>query len=337
MKILFIAEKLHYRDWTGKTYSDLLLHFKLHSNHDVTIIYTDQKINMTTFEMPNIIVFFDTATLIFGNKYKQLFDLNIPIFASSLDLFNVIICVNCNYIKKCSGILHFGYASKLLSSYKDYFPNKIIRSFKGRFINKERFKNYNQEKIYDILIYGTRKYINSIELLNNADKEYKQKWELHYQTQLPDKWSFYPIREKVEQLLINNPNKYRVHIVPHACIFDAKIANEKLSQLINQSWLTLACSTRSDMPMAKYFEISGSYSGILGDIPSDYNDLFKDNIVEINEWMTDEEILNTIDVALENKQKLQEMINKLGNKIQLEYDLDAGVKDMDMIFDEIIN
>ena len=53
--------------------------------------------------------------------------------------------------------------------------------------------------------------------------------------------------------------------------------------------------------MAKYFEIAASYSGILGNIPSDYNDLFKNNIVEVTEWMTDEEILFTIDEALKNK------------------------------------
>ena len=51
--------------------------------------------------------------------------------------------------------------------------------------------------------------------------------------------------------------------------------------------------------------------------------------------MTDEDILSTIDKALEDKQKLQEMINRLGDRIHKEYNLDAGVKDMDEVFDEI--
>ena len=79
-----------------------------------------------------------------------------------------------------------------------------------------------------------------------------------------------------------------------------------------------------------------SYSGILGNIPSDYNDLFKNNIVEVNEFMTDEEILSTIDKALEDKQKLQEMINKLGDRIHKEYNLEAGTKNMDEVFDELL-
>ena len=52
--------------------------------------------------------------------------------------------------------------------------------------------------------------------------------------------------------------------------------------------------------------------------------------------MTDEEILSTIDKALEDKQKLQEMINRLGDRIHKEYNLDAGVKDMDNVFNEVM-
>jgi hypothetical protein len=52
--------------------------------------------------------------------------------------------------------------------------------------------------------------------------------------------------------------------------------------------------------------------------------------------MTDDEILSTIDKALEDKQKLQEMINRLSDRIHTEYNLDAGVKDMDEVFDEIM-
>ena len=117
---------------------------------------------------------------------------------------------------------------------------------------------------------------------------------------------------------------------------NAPIANKNLSQLINMSWLTMSTSSRADIPMAKYFEIGGSYSGILGNIPSDYLDLFKNNIVEVTEWMTDEEILSTIDKALEDKKKLQEMINRLGDRIHKEYNLVAGVKDMDKVFNDII-
>ena len=108
-----------------------------------------------------------------------------------------------------------------------------------------------------------------------------------------------------------------------------------MSKLINESWLTLSCSTRADIPMSKYFEISASYSGILGDIPSDYYELFKDNIVYISEWMNEDEILSIIDNALSDKKKLVKMINNLGSKIHKEYNLNSCVENMDCIFEEL--
>jgi hypothetical protein len=336
MKVLLIAEKNHYRDWIGKTYYDILIHYKNNSKNEVKLMYTDNKLTITDINnwTPNIVVFLDTDTLRFAEKYRFIFNLNIPIFASSLDFFYFEDCINCQWIQKCRGLLHFGHASKLLNSYKEHFPEKIINSFKGRFINSNIFKNYNLDKKYDILIYGTRKYLNNIEN-HYADKDYKQKWEKYNNKLLHNKHNFYPLREKIE-LLLQHQDKYRLHIVTSACIFDAHVANEDLSRLINQSWLTMTTSSRADIPMAKYFEIGASYSGILGNIPSDYNDLFKNNIVEVTEWMSDEEILSTIDKALEDKQKLQQMVLKLGNKIHNEYNLDKGIEDMDRVFDHLI-
>jgi hypothetical protein len=89
--------------------------------------------------------------------------------------------------------------------------------------------------------------------------------------------------------------------------------------------------------MAKYFEIPASYSAILGDIPTDYEDLFKGNIVEVNEWMSDDEILQIIDKALEDKEKLWEMTKRLGDRVHQEYNLEAGTKNMDEVFENMFN
>ena len=116
---------------------------------------------------------------------------------------------------------------------------------------------------------------------------------------------------------------------------DATVANEDLSRLINESWMTLTCCTRADIAMAKYFEIAGSYSAILGDIPTDYMSLFKNNIIEVTEWMTDEEIINIIDNALSDKNKLTIMTKRLGDIIHSDYNLESAVNDMDNIFDSL--
>jgi len=339
MKIILIAENSHYKDLIGKTYDDLLVYYHKHSKHTIYLIYTDDylKYNKSWFidKDTDIIVFLDTDILgRQAERFKYVFELNCKIFASSLDLFYFENCRNCQWIQKCSGILHFGKATKLLRSYQEYFPNKIVKSFKGRFINSNRYKNYKLPKSYDILMFGSRRGLNNIEE-HYADKDYKKKWEEHNKKILPSQHQFYPLRYRLVDLLLKNKDRYRIHILPIACIFNAKIANEELSKLINKSWLTCSSCSRADIPFAKYFEIAGSYSGILGNIPTDYNNLFKNNIVEITEWMTDDEILSTIDKALEDKEKLQEMINKLGDRIHEEYNLDAGIKDMDNVFDEI--
>ena len=44
--------------------------------------------------------------------------------------------------------------------------------------------------------------------------------------------------------------------------------------------------------MHKYLEISASKSVILGNIPSDYEDIFRGNIVEVTEFMSDNDILD---------------------------------------------
>ena len=84
--------------------------------------------------------------------------------------------------------------------------------------------------------------------------------------------------------------------------------------------------------MDKYVETAASYSAILGNIPSDYKDIFKNNMVEVTEWMTDEEILSTIDKALEDKHKLKAIINTTAEIVNKRFGLDSAVENMDRVF-----
>ena len=343
MKLLLIPESGHFRDFVGKTYSDILYNYIKNTTNTVTIIYNNNINQLVNYdfknEKPDMIIFF-TTDKICHSDYKNyplafIFNLGIKIGVCSLDLFYFKNCTDDIYFQKCSNIIHFCYASKLLQSYKEVFPQKKIVELKGRFVNTNRFKNYGSVKKYDILIYGSRGGgsigKNKIET-HLSDVNYKNKYETHYGTKLNDDHYFYPLRVKLEDLLVKNSHKYNLKILANACIFNAPVVNENLSKLINESYLTLSCCTRADIAMAKYFEIPASYSAILGDIPSDYEDLFKGNIVEVTEWMTDEEILNIIDKALADKEKLWEMTKRLGDRIHNEYSLDEGTKNMDEVF-----
>ena len=49
MKIILIAEKLHYRDWIGKTYRDILMYYASKSDNQISLIYTDQYLKYNSF------------------------------------------------------------------------------------------------------------------------------------------------------------------------------------------------------------------------------------------------------------------------------------------------
>ena len=334
MKILFICCSLRYT-CTNKTYSDIVNVYKNKGKYTTKIIYTKNTFSEIEFYKynPDLVIFFDIDTIRYGKKFEYVFTK--PVYVCSLDYFYFNDCINCEWIKKCSGIITYNNQKKIMNSYKDIFPSKKIFSFNGRFVNNSIYKNYKQEKIYDILIYGTRHYLNNIEK-HYADQEYKKKWEKVNKKKLHTKYHFYPLRVKVENLLLKNKNKYNIKILKENGSLDSKqYVNESLSKLINKSWLTLCSKSRCDILMDKYVETAASYSAVLGNIPSDYKDIFKNNIIEITEWMSDEEILSIIDKALEDKEKLKEMINKTAIIVKNNFDLDSAIKNMDNVFEEI--
>jgi len=335
MKIVLIPVFDHYRDWIGKTYYDIITHFHKNSKHEIHLFWSDWRgvENIIKRIDPDLFVLFCTETIGFAKHFEYIFNMRGKVFACCLDIFHINRVRNCKYIKKCDGILHFSKQRRLLSSYKKIFPNKFIGCFRGRFVNTKKYKDYGYEKEYDILIYGSRG--GKTPMGDHAsDVQYKEKWEKHNKRDIPKEFSFYPLREKLEKLL-SSLTKYRIKILPNKCIFNAHVANSDLSKLINKSYLTMATGGRPDIAFSKYFEIGASYSGILGNIPEDYRDLFENNIVEVTEWMSDKEILDIIDGALADKKKLFEMTQRMGRRIHGEYDLKACVKDMDHVFDKI--
>ena len=136
-------------------------------------------------------------------------------------------------------------------------------------------------------------------------------------------------------MIKNNTHKYKVKILPESTIDSSKIVNEDLAKLINQSYLTIACSSIADVLLHNHLEIPASKSVILGSYPSDYKKLFAGNIVEVNEFMSDDMILSIIDSYLQNKKQLAEMSNKIYNKIRNEHNLDKALEDFNYIIKSI--
>jgi hypothetical protein len=84
-------------------------------------------------------------------------------------------------------------------------------------------------------------------------------------------------------------------------------------------------------------EIPASNSVILGSYPSDYEDLFKGNIVEVNEFMDDETIVRIIDDALSDKRRLLDMSESLCKKIHQEHNLLKASENFSQIVDHMLS
>ena len=167
-------------------------------------------------------------------------------------------------------------------------------------------KHYKFEKKYDILFYG------------NTIKE------------------SYPFRHRLLNLLKKNNHRFNILFLPYNKRREPEkiISGIDLYKLISQSWLTCACSAISNCLVAKYFEIGLCGSVVLGDYPEYENEIcLKKNMIYINRDMSDEDILNYITKALNNKKMLLEYSNNTKKYISENYMYKNGLQR----FEELIS
>jgi hypothetical protein len=142
-------------------------------------------------------------------------------------------------------------------------------------INNTVCKNYNQEKCYDILVFGN--------------------------TEARD----YTFRHRIKKLLGKNSHKYKIKIINYGELLGADLYKE-----INKSYLCLTTCMKYKYLVKKYFEISGCHSLILGDMPQQGKKIFGNNYINIEQGYSDHQILQIIDKALSNKQEILERTKK---------------------------
>lgn len=225
---------------------------------------------------------------------------------------------------------------------KNTYLTKNILNFRSRYIDKTIYKDHKLEKKYDILIYGTRNFPYNI--LNNKNLQviinYKKDYKKKFSKECPNIINFYELRSKIENIIMDNQEKYKIYHIPNTIQngnVSYPITGIELSKLINQSYMTVCCSSVCDLLFYKHLEIPASNSVILGDYPSDYEDTFKNNIVKIDRYMSEEEIINKIDEALSDKKSLLEKSQKLHDIIHKEHCLENSIEDFKNIIDKIEN
>jgi len=333
MNILLIVAHDRYKNWNSKNYWDILNEYLKKSKNNVWINFTDKSINIQQVRNfnPNLIVFLDVDTLRFGGKFGFLFNMGIPIAAGSMDLFRLNEIKKCQYYQKVNSIILFYLSDNLLRSYQENFPNKYITHFKSRFVNLNRFKDFNQNKIYDVVLFGNRNTKVAKQCTINDASFYKN----YPKAGL----NFYPMRARLENIIIEMANAgiIKVKILNETGSKISQFNNENLSKIINQSWLAIATSSRTNIMMDKYLEIAASKTVILGNIPTDYRKYFVGNMVEVDMKMTNLEICEKIVDALLDKRELERKRERMYEIVRKEFGLDNAVKNYDEVFEQIFN
>ena len=164
--------------------------------------------------------------------------------------------------------------------YLEIYKNSINRKFLyiPHHANPEIFYNQYLEKDIDILIAGIIKEKN------------------------------YPLKYRITNLVKKYLQTYNVYILKHPGynINDAysdKIQKE-FAYYINRSKLVITCTSSYNYRLGKYVEIPMCGGVILGDIPYEEQDDFRKFVIEVNMEMSDDEILQKIRDALDNRELL---------------------------------
>lgn len=161
------------------------------------------------------------------------------------------------------------------------------------YVDPRQHRDWGLPKVYDVCLYGT---------LNAGT---------------------YPLRVRVHRLLTERPGPLRVRIVRR----DEGISGRRLSRIINQSWLTFADTTVVDRFLSRFVEIPLSGSCIVGSVPSRHRDFFSGRVVEIEDDMSDDQILSVIHAALGDPDRLARMTRALRADVLRRYTTTQGRAD----------
>jgi hypothetical protein len=186
-------------------------------------------------------------------------------------------------------------------------PNYFLK-FPHMMFNPDIHKDYELEKKYDILFFGAT---------------YKES---------------YPFRNRLYYILKDNIDKFKILFLPYSKKnYKNMITWIDLYKLISSSWLTITCSSISEILVSKYFEIGLCGSVICGDYPSEENEIYiKQNMILLDRDMSDSDIINKISDALSDKSKLKNYSENLKKYISKKYMYKNGIKLFESYIDNSI-
>ena len=170
--------------------------------------------------------------------------------------------------------------------YKDDFKKTFY--YNPHHANSEIFKPLDIKKEYDIMISGICK-------------------KKHY----PLKYRLLEIIKKYKSTELKD---YKIYIHGHPGYKHndsfKSLNQKKYNEIVNKSTLCLACTSRHQYRLGKYVEIPMAGSVIVGDIPYEDKENFREFVVEVNIEDSELFIINKIKSVLLDKKELKNKIQK---------------------------
>ena len=149
----------------------------------------------------------------------------------------------------------------------------------------------------------------------------------------------YPFRTRLKRLFTSSVAKQlgiNVHIIERTGDINKMPIENDLAELISKSWISICCTSNFSYLVRKYFEIGACGSIPCGNINVQGKSIFGNNIIELDENMSDYEILRIIKYYLLNPELLIWMSNQIKTIAQT-YNYNMFMKKILEIKDDIIN
>lgn len=310
MRFLYLINQLYFREWFVKYGVDIIDFYSITTSllkrYDVVLLdylalYTFNKNKELYRKKLNVLNAAKNVCMLMQDMHKYTFISER--FDKSKFRYNTNGYIILNHFLKNHNISHLifrCYCNEMIDMLKictNVKSHLLIENCAHPFI----FRDYGLPKKYDILIYGETK--------KDA----------------------YPFRYRLKWLLAKYSHIFNVYIVPNVeRKFDSKnnydrfYCDDKLSRLINQSWITIATNSRYSYLVKKYFEISSSKSVIAGDMNMQGKNIWKNNFIELNNNMSDGEIIIKLHNALKNKKQLEQMADNMYDKIRSKHSYESN-------------
>jgi len=302
------GKKEHFDNRIDGNYPQLMRLLEKQGHMKIVFVQNFDKTVFHNYD-PDIIYLMESCALrsFFKNVIEicQKFTPGVPIIIFSEDVYKIDHFAKNILMKQIDGLLNTVKISSIIPKLKKACPHLFIQSLDSTFVNTDIFKPYDDvKKEYDIVLYGS--------------------------------FSFnYPFRKRLFSLIKKHnsvQNEFKIDIVPKTRKYQIELNTEpvvygvELAKRINKAHMSIIAKGKYDIMYKKYLEVAACDTVVCGNIPSDYKNVFQNNIIYIDTYMSDEKIINIIRDALKNKEKLRKMGQHLGKQIRETMNFEIATK-----------